>query len=95
MPTAAVRGNDSPEYGTGLSDLPQRVLPGRRWYAVDASPGGIIAFVADWQLTKRKQEKGPAPLTARSTPQMPAVRAFSRVCDRGRSDALSQLTEPI
>ena len=60
-----------------------------------ASSGRITAFGADWQLTKRKQEKAPTPIRAGAPPQMPAVRAFSRVCDRGQSDALSGLMDPL
>ena len=41
-----------------------------------ASSGRITAFGADWQLTKRKQEKAPTPIRAGAPPQMPAVRHF-------------------
>ena len=41
----------------------------------------------DLHPTKEKQEKAPTPIRAGAPPQMPAVRAFSRVCDRGQRNA--------
>ena len=49
----------------------------------------------DLPPTKEKQEKAPTPIRAGAPPQMPAVRAFSRVCDRGQCDALSGLLDPL
>lgn len=57
---------------------------------MDASPSGMTAILNDLPQNKTKQEKGEALLARLSVPQMPAVRAFSGVSDRGRWNAPSR-----
>lgn len=62
---------------------------------MDDRPGGITKNQTDLPPTKEKQEKALTPIRAGAPPQMPAVRAFSRACDRGQCDALSGLMDPL